>query len=227
MSELPRSELAEQGRGTTRSWARPGSSHDRFVRLLKFGLPTLVGLIFAFLALVPLEERKEASFLLDKNKVERAEERLKVEAAQYRGQDEAGRPFQLDARSALQANSAQPVVEIADMSARLQLDDGPAAITADRARYNMTDDRVSVDGPLQFQSSNGYRLDTSDVTVDLRDRSLQSRGRVNGRIPLGEFSAERMSVDLPERRVVLEGRARLHIDQSGGRSGGQSGGRRR
>jgi lipopolysaccharide export system protein LptC len=181
--------------------------------LLKFGLPAVVGIILAFLALVPLEQRKEVSFLLDKNKVERASERLKVESAQYRGQDELGRPFVLDARSALQANSRDPRVQIADIRARLQLDEGPAQITADRAHYNMEDNRAAILGPVQFQTTDGYRLGTRDVTVDLRDRSLQSQHRVDGQTPLGTFSADRMSADLPERRVVLEGRARLHINQ--------------
>jgi lipopolysaccharide export system protein LptC len=207
------SDLAERDRKVKRSWARPGSSHDRIVQLLKFGLPAVVGIILAFLALVPLEQRKEVSFLLDKNKVERANERLKVESAQYRGQDELGRPFVLDARSALQANSRDPNVQIAEMSARLQLDEGPAQIRADRARYNMEENRADVLGPVNFQTNDGYRLNTRDVTVDLRDRSLQSQNRVDGQTPLGTFSADRMMADLPERTVVLEGRARLHINQ--------------
>lgn len=207
------SELANQERRVKRRWARPGSSHDRMVKLLKFGLPALVGIILAFLALVPLEDRKEVSFLLDKNKVERARERLKVELAQYRGQDELGRPFVLEARSAVQPSSADPVVQVADMSARLQLEEGPAQITADRARFNMNDNKVAVAGPVQFQAADGYRLNTRDVNIDLRDRSLASEGRVDGRMPLGTFTADRMSADLPERRVVLEGRARLHINQ--------------
>ena len=49
------SELAEQDRRQKRGWARPGSSHDRVIRLMKFGLPLLIGLILAFLALMPLE----------------------------------------------------------------------------------------------------------------------------------------------------------------------------
>lgn len=209
------SELAEQDRRVKRSWARPKSSHDRIIRLLKVVLPALVGIIVAYLALVPLEQRKEVSFLLDKNKVEKAEERLKVEAAQYRGQDELGRPFVLDARSAVQVSSADPTVQISDMSAQLQLDDGPARIIADAARYNMQTDRIDVNGPIRFSAADGYQLDTRNVQVDMRGRTLQSQAPVQGRIPLGTFSSDQMSVDLPERRVVLEGRARLHIVQNG------------
>ncbi len=207
------SELAEQDRRVKRRWAKPGSSHDKLVRTLKYGLPVLAGLLLAFLALVPLEERKEVSFLVDKSKIEQAGERLKVEAAQYRGQDEEGRPFVLDARSAIQASSADPVVEIADMKARLEMADGPAEITAGRARFNPDENKVDVIGEVLITGANGYRLLTSDVLVDLRDRSLRSRGAVEGQIPLGNFSADRLQGDLPERTVVLEGNARLRIEQ--------------
>lgn len=207
------SELAEQDRSAKRNWARPGSSRDGLIRLAKIGLPALVGIILAFLALVPLENRRESSFLLDKNKVDRAGERLKVEAAQYRGQDETGRPFTLSARSAIQATSANPVVEIADMAARMRYDDGPAQLTAERARYNMDTDNVAVMGPIQFRAANGYQLQTRDVTIDLRGRSMRSQAPVDGRMPLGTFSADSMSVDLPQRNVVLNGRARLRIVQ--------------
>lgn len=207
------SELAEQDRRAKRGWAKPGSSHDKLVRTLKYALPALAGLLLAFLALVPLEERKEVSFLVDKSKIEQAGERLKVEAAQYRGQDEEGRPFVLDARSAIQASSADPVLEIADMRARLQMADGPAEIIAGRARFNPDNNTVDVVGAVLVTGANGYRLLTSDVMVDLRDRSLQSRGAVTGQAPVGNFSADQMSADLSERTVLLEGNARLRIEQ--------------
>lgn len=209
------SELAERERVIRRGWALPGGFHDRFIRLLKIALPAAIGVVLAFLAFAPLEEKQEVSFLLDKTKVEHAEERMKVESAQYRGIDGRGRPFLLTAGSALQQSSADPVVHIRDMNAQLQLDDGPARLRALQARYNMETDRVEVVGPLLFAAADGYRMQTRDVTVDLRERTLASRGPVQGQMPLGRFSAGRLEADLPGRRVVLSGRARVHIVQGG------------
>lgn len=209
------SELADRERVIRRGWALPGGFHDRLIRLLKIALPAAIGVVLAFLAFAPLEEKQEVSFLLDKSKVEHAEERMKVEAAQYRGIDGRGRPFLLTAGSALQQSSTDPVVDIRDMSAQLLLDDGPARLRALRARYNMETDRVTVVGPLLFAAADGYRMQTSDVTVDLRQRTLASRGPVQGQMPLGRFSAGRLEADLPARRVVLSGRARVHIVQGG------------
>ncbi len=209
------SELAERDRLQKRGWAAPGGSHDRVIRILKLALPALIGVVLAFLAFSPLEEKQDVSFLLDKNKVGTAEERLKVTAAQYRGQDNDGRPFVLSARSALQATSANQVVEISDMSAQILLDNGPARLQAGRARYNMENDNVDVVGPILFSAANGYRMRTHDVNVNLRARTLVSRGAVQGRMPLGHFSAGRLEANLPDRTIVLSGRARLHIAQGG------------
>jgi lipopolysaccharide export system protein LptC len=211
------SELAERERRVKRRWAIPGGSHDRVVKTLKLALPALIGVILAFLFFAPLEDKQEVSFLLDKNKVETAPERLRVASAQYRGQDDQGRPFVLSARSALQETSANPVVEISDMNAQILLDNGPARLNAGRARYNMDTDHVEVVGPIEFTAADGYRMGTRDVNVDLRGHSLASRGPVEGRIPLGTFRANQLRVNLRDRTVVLEGGARLHIVQGGAR----------
>jgi lipopolysaccharide export system protein LptC len=209
------SELAERERIAKRSWAAPGRSHDKVINAMKLALPAAIGVLLAFLAFSPLEDKQEVSFLLDKNKVEHAEERMRVESAQYRGQDGRGRPFLLSARSALQQSSAVPIVDVRDMSAQMLLEDGPARIVARQAQYDMTTDKVDVRGPILFTAADGYRLATRDVVVDLRQRSLASRGAVTGQMPLGRFSAGRLEVDLPGRRVVLSNRARVHIVQGG------------
>jgi lipopolysaccharide export system protein LptC len=182
---------------------------------MKLVLPAAIGVLLAFLAFSPLEEKQEISFTLDKNKVEHAEERMRVESAQYRGQDSRGRPFVLSARQALQQTSAIPVVDVRDMRAQILLDDGPAQIVALQALYDMSTDKVDVRGPIRLTAADGYRLSTRDVTVDLRQRNLASRGAVSGQMPLGRFTAGRLEVDLPQRRAVLSGRARVHIVQGG------------
>jgi lipopolysaccharide export system protein LptC len=238
------SEAAARPAGSGNRWARPGSFHDWLVGFLKIALPAGVGVLLAYLALAPLSKGREISFLLDKNKVEVAPERMRLQAARYRGQDNLGRPFLISTQSAVQATSNQPVVDITNMSASILLNSGPARIVADAARYDMNSQQVNVNGPVQVTGSDGYRIRARDVTVDMNSqlvnatgpvqataadgyrlvarnvtvdmnqRSLASRGRVDGSMRLGSFSADRMRADLPSRTVVLDGRARLHIRQS-------------
>jgi lipopolysaccharide export system protein LptC len=172
-------------------------------------------MLLAYLALAPLRKGPEISFILDKNKVDFAQERMRVQSAQYRGQDNQGRPFTIDAATAVQATSRDPIVDITGMSAAIRLPKGPATIEAQKGRYDMEAEKVDVIGPILFTAADGYRLQTRDVAVDLDQRQLRSRGRVDGKMPLGRFSADRMTADLPTRRVTLDGRARLHIVQGG------------
>ena len=209
------SELADRERVRKQHWAAPGGSHDAVVRLLKLALPVLIGVLMAYLALAPLSKNQEISFILDKNKVAVAKERMRVEAARYQGQDDKGRPFTITAESAVQATSRDPIVDVLGMMARIGLESGPAVIRADKGRYNLETETVNVTGPVLLTAADGYRLETSDVTVDLDSRMMLSEGRVEGEMPLGHFSANRMTADLEDRTVTLTGNARLHIVQGG------------
>ncbi|MDK2756373.1 MAG: LPS export ABC transporter periplasmic protein LptC [Blastomonas fulva] len=208
-------ERADIMRSRRQLFATPGSSHDRMVRLLGIILPSAIGVLVAFLALAPLLRNTEVSFLLDKNQVDIARERMRVTQALYRGQDSEGRPFSLQAGSAVQKTSRNPVVEMSDLAARILLTEGPGVLEAGQGTYNMDSEQVSIIGPVQFSSANGYRMVTRDVDIDLPKRSMVSRGEVTGRLPAGTFRADRLKADLANRTVTLEGRARLRMTQGG------------
>lgn len=206
---------ADQQRDVRRHWARPGGSHDRVVGLLKNWLPVGTGVLSALLATAPFLGGDKVSFVLDKNKVEVARERMRVTEALYRGQDSKGQPFSLRAGSAVQKSSREPIVDLNDLSARLLLSEGPAILSAQKGRYDMNSERVAIDGPVQFQAAGGYRLTTRDVGIDLKSRRMQSAGRVDGRIPIGTFSGNHLEADMEARTVTLSGRASLRIEQNG------------
>ena len=87
-------------------------------------------------------------------------------------------------------------------------------LKADKGRYDMDAQKVNVLGPILFNASDGYALETSNVAIDFASQTMTSAGRVEGRMPLGTFSADRMEADLTNRQVALTGRARLHIVQN-------------
>lgn len=205
---------ARSARSALQQWAAPGGRHDRIIARARIALPAIIGVLSAGLVFVPLASRSEVSFVLAKDKVQIARERMRVTAATYRGEDGKGQPFQLTAGSAVQATSRDPIVKLSDLTANILLKDGPASLHADTGRYDMDREIVSVVGPVVFVSSGGYRLQTRDVAIGLKTRKLASGGPVDGRMPLGSFSADRIEADLGARSVTLEGRARLHIVQA-------------
>ncbi len=207
------SEAADIKHAIKRHWAEPGSRHDAVVRATKFGLPILIGALLALLAIAPFDKRDDVSFILDKNKVDQAQERMRVEKARYTGEDNKGQKFLIIADRAVQPTSNVPVVAIEGMRAQLNLGKGPLSIAALRGRYDLEQERVLVDGPVRIVGSGGYQLTTRDVTVDLDKRSLSSDGPVSGSMELGQFQAGQLKADLDERTVSLEKGVRLKIYQ--------------
>jgi lipopolysaccharide export system protein LptC len=212
------SDLAEQTRDARRQWAAPGSGHDKIIRTAMVILPSAIGMLAAVLLIAPLLARSEISFVLDKDKVAIAKERMRVSEALYRGQDDKGQPFTLHAGSGVQKTSKVPVIQMNNLSARMLLDDGPAVLTSDHANYNMSNENIRVPGQVQFKSQGGYSLTTSGVGVDMKARTMASDTPVAGNMPLGTFSGNRMHADLNSRTVRLDGRARLHIVQGPARA---------
>lgn len=192
-------------------FAAPGGSHDRLVRFLATALPMAVGVVAALMVITPLSPRGEVSFLLDRKKVDVIDERLRADKALYRGVDDRGRPFSLTAGEAVQRSSAEGIVRMKDLAARLLLSDGPAQLLAPAGQYDLGTDRVDIPDTVRFTAADGYAMQLNGVMVDLPARTVTGADGVSGTVPAGNFSANRLEVDLDARTVSLIGNARLRM----------------
>ena len=197
--------------------ALPGSAHDRRMTLLKWLLPSSAFVIGMTIMIWPLVAGQEFSFLLAKDQVAVAPERLRVDRAEYRGKTGAGEAFTISAGQALQRASAVPIVELTALAARLDGKDGPASVSAPSGRYFLDEDRLEVAGPVRLRSDGGYSLDAETVFIDLKRRTVKTDTPVSGRLPMGDFRANRMDGDLAGSQVSLIGKVHLRINQRGGR----------
>jgi len=202
---------AEKIRNRRRAFAAPGSSLDKTVRWLAIGLPALVGVVVALMVVTPLGPRGEVSFLLNRNKVATAPNRLFVNNAVYRGEDEKGREFSLTAGEAVQHSASQPVVQMRDLVGRMLLEQGPAVLTARTGVYNYETNRVTVPGEVRFVAADGYQMNTGGVSVDLDKKTLAGGGGVAGAVPAGTFTADSIRANLAQRTVSLNGHAHLRM----------------
>ena len=100
--------------------ARPGSRHDTVMTLLKWLLPALAVAVLATIVIWPLTKVNEFSFLLAKDKVGMAAERLRIDNAVYRGITEKGEAFVISAKGAVQRSSAVAIVELMPVSRPIQ-----------------------------------------------------------------------------------------------------------
>jgi lipopolysaccharide export system protein LptC len=195
-----------------RRWALPGSPWDRFAKLMRFVLPLAAAAILIAGLTWPLLQEREFSFILSKDEVDMAGDRMRLGAAVYRGQDDEGRPFVIRAGRGLQQSSADPRVVLTDLEAELQMREGLAEVIAPRGVYDLEDETLFVDGPVVVRRADGYRLSTFDVMVDVPARTVIGEGRVEGSHPLGSFAGDQLTARLDERTVVLEGNTHMRID---------------
>lgn len=198
-------------RDRRRELARPRAAHDRLIRFLAKALPAAIGVIAAVMVLVPLGPRGEVSFLLDRRKVAITNERIDVDKAMYRGTDDRGRLFEVTAGHAVQASPDVPTVAMHDLSARIQLNDGEARVTAPSGTYDFHADTVTSQEPLTFTAADGYRMTMKNVAIALNTRTATGSGGVEGTVPTGSFRADRIVADLGQRKVALVGNARLRM----------------
>ena len=210
---LARTELTARQRA-----ARPGGRHDALMGLLKWLLPALALAVLAAIIIWPLTKVSEFSFLLAKDKVGMAAERLRIDNAVYRGETERGEAFTISAAGAVQRSSAVPIVELDRLKATLAMAEGPAKVTAPSGRYFIETDRLQVDGPVRLDSAAGYTLDSDTVDIDLGTRQVTTAKPVTGTLPIGSFSAGNFEGDIAGRRLVMGGGAHLRIRQGAGRA---------
>ena len=195
-----------------REQAAPGGSHDRLIHFQLVALPICIGVLVALMVLAPVASQGEVSFLLDRNQVELTENRMTVDNAMYRGADNDGRPFSVQAGSALQRTGERQIVEMNDLTARILLNEGPAVLTAQNGAYNLNAKSIRFPGAVNFTASDGYRMIARNVSVLLPEQRVVGDGRVDGRVPSGTFSADRIEADLQARTLSLIGDARLRME---------------
>ena len=158
-----------------------------------------VGVVAALMVVTPLSPRGEISFLLDRNKVAVIDERLRVDNALYRGQDDTGRPFSLTAGEAVQRSSLEGIVRMDDMRARILLSEGPAQLLAPGGAYDIDAAAMRVPGAVRMTAADGYSMLLRDVLISLTSKTVVGTGGVSGAIPAGTFSADQL-----EARVLRE-----------------------
>lgn len=202
---------AKELRTQRQGYAAPGGSHDRLVGILARILPMAVGVLAAFMVITPLSPRGEVSFLLDRNKVTMIDERLRVDNAMYRGKDDDGQPFSLTAGEAVQRSGVEGIVRMNDLVARILLPEGLAQLRAQGGTFDISEDLLTITGPLRLTAADGYNMVANGVSINLKTKQMVGAGGVSGMVPAGTFSANRIEADLPARTVTLDGNARIQM----------------
>jgi lipopolysaccharide export system protein LptC len=111
----------------------------------------------------------------------------------------------------VQQSSREGIVRMSDLVARILLPQGPARLSAEAGAYDIDREVMSVIGPVELTAADGYHMVARDVSINLETKLMTGEGGVEGAIPAGTFSADRLVADIAERTVMLDGNARLSM----------------
>ncbi|MGQ5701539.1 hypothetical protein ACUJ46_05765 [Sandaracinobacteroides sp. A072] len=189
----------------------PGSRRDGVLTVAKWALPGLSLVILAAMVLLPASMTRDFSFLLSKDSAARADERMRMQEATYRGETSQGEAFSIRAQSGVQKTSSVPVVLLRGLAAEISQADGPARVTAPAGEFFIEENRLVVRGPVVARSESGYSVDGNDIEVDINAKRVTAAEPVSGQLPMGSFQADSFTADIDGRHVRMEGGVKLRI----------------
>jgi lipopolysaccharide export system protein LptC len=197
---------------SNRKNVRPvGGMYDRIVFLLKRILPAAALLLFAMLVLLPFLNKREVSFLLSRDSIEKTPEVLRMEKPSYRGLDSKGRPFVLTAERAIQNSSEEALVELQKLTANIATAAGAATLTSELGAFDLKREQLRISGGISVSRADGYRFQAQSAVLDLTSRMAWGVEGVSGDAPLGLFRARKFQVNVETGTVTFSGGTKLRI----------------
>ena len=172
--------------------------YSRTVRWMKIVLPiaavVLIGLIFLSgntrEAVIGVENAADAATL---------GAGLKLENPRFAGTTDNGEPFVITAISALPDGPMPNRVDLDRPSGELKMSDGRTLnVISEAGQFYRTDERLVLDGSVQLVTSDGYRIETDQVDMDLATRTAVAPEPFSAEGPIGTLRADRARMETDE-----------------------------
>ncbi len=138
---------------------------------------------------------------------------LRLSNPRFAGVTETGEPFVVTADWALPDAAMPDEIALERPMGSITLSDG-LEVTASAAAGVMyrQSKQVNLDGSVVIESSDGYRIETESVDIDLEAKSAEARGAISGSGPRGGIDADRaqiVQIDGESLVIRFEGNVRV------------------
>lgn len=204
-------DLAPQLNPTLNRRRRQVRQYTRFVRLMKYLLPTLAAGLILLLALWSQIRIDEGRFRIGMTEVAPVEiDRLSMANPRFEGIDDKNRPFTVTAEQAMQVKEDDNLIDLTRPQADMTMEDGTwVALSADGGRYERDNERLALEGGVSLFQDRGYELHTDRITVDFRSGTAESNAPVIGQGPVGELQGEGLRLLDKGETIQLLGKSQL------------------
>jgi lipopolysaccharide export system protein LptC len=204
---------------------RRARRHSRMVRLLRIGLPlgTVGGMVLYALGtwLNPLAGIN----LPTMRNLSVSGTKITMDAPRLAGYTRDGRSYELTARAAAQDLRKPQFMELQDVRARMEMQDGDTVrVTADAGDYDNKSEIVTLKQNVIVTTSNGVEVRLVEATLDMRKNHVVSEQPVEILTPNGQINAKQMEVINGGEVVHFRGGVRL-VTNANAAAGGVQGAR--
>ncbi len=193
-----------------------GGWRDQLRSNLIWILPIASLLLLGLMLVWPFMSGRQASFILSKQGIEANNDVLRMKRPQYRGRDNKGRPFVISAAHATQKDNKNPLVELVDLDATINVTEGQAQVRADRGIFDIKREQLRIAGKISVERADGYIFNTRDALLDLPSRVATGKNGVTGQTPVGSFYAKSFRVNVETGLVTFEGGVKMRITPNRG-----------
>lgn len=173
---------------------------SRVIRVLKYGLPAVAIVLAAALLIWPHVTFKIGPF---EAKIDLQDNRLRMRDLRYEGKDDRGRPFVINAATAIETRADPREVQLEQLKAELKLSRGYVLARSDHGFYYEAEKRLDVWGNVHIFDPSGYEFRGESAIVNLADSLVLADEPVEGQGPLGIIRGNAAAISEKGQHIYL------------------------
>jgi lipopolysaccharide export system protein LptC len=188
--------------------------NTRFVKFLKFGLPTFgVFIILGFIAISYLNTVLPEGLVISSSTIE--DGKIVMNQPILAGQNGKDQPYRMKADRAIQEIGDSSVVTLENIEAQLPMSDGEEAVLiAEQGIFNQTEETLVFDKPLQVTTSSGMIAKFPSAKYDIGLGNFISDGSVDIKLEGAQINADKMVMSNNGQLVSLEHNVKMIVNPS-------------
>lgn len=188
--------------------------HSRFVRFLRFGIPTVLIVAGSLYALVGYLNPFSAIPNFDIAGLITSRSRLSMDRPRIAGYTRDGRAYELTASMALQDLRRPHSIELKGIKGKVEMPDGEiVSIVADEALYDIKGETAVLRQNVVVITTDGTEVRMDEAKVDARSGRVISDRSVNVLSQNGRLNAQQMEVQEGGKLMTFRGGVVMDFDR--------------
>jgi lipopolysaccharide export system protein LptC len=188
--------------------------HNRIVLFLKLLMPSFAVIAIALMILWPKIAEQKDKFRLGVTRplLVSQTDNLSIVNSQFFSSDSKNQPFVLSADLAIETEPNSRIINLTKPKASILLNNGMRInVVSDSGILYQQKNNVTLSGNCTGSSSEGHRLETEEVLIDLNNDSLIGKHKTFFHFPQGNIESDGLSVKDKGDIIKFTGNARMLI----------------